>query len=124
MAPDSSLRSQVEHDIAVHEYRYLAIPGSSLKHVDKRLLQTLLVGTETFLENVPDGLRVPGLPQDALSRIGLPGDLATAGYLDRAALQHPYRSFWLTYRNYTARRSKLGVYAEVVCRKCGERIAE
>ena len=45
-------------------------------------------------------------------------------YLERAALHlnlHPYRSFWLTYRNHTARRPKSGVYAEVVCRKGGER---
>jgi hypothetical protein len=48
-------------------------------------------------------------------------------YLDRAALHlnlHPYRSFWLTSRNYTARNSNPGVYAEVVCRKCGEGITE
>ena len=30
----------------------------------------------------------------------------------------------LTCRNHTARRSKPGVYAKVVCRKCGERIRE
>ncbi len=45
-------------------------------------------------------------------------------YLERAALHpnlHPSRSFWLTYRNRTARRPKSGVYAEVVYRKCGER---
>src|SRR5882757_4443488 len=45
-------------------------------------------------------------------------------YLERAPLHlnlHPYRSFWLTYRNHTARRSKSGVHAEVVCRKCRER---
>ena len=45
-------------------------------------------------------------------------------YLDRAALHlnlHPYRSFWLTYRNHTTRRPKSGVYAEVVCRRWGER---
>ena len=48
-------------------------------------------------------------------------------YLERAALHlnlHPYRSFWLTYRNHTARRPKSGVYAEVVCRKCGERSSD
>jgi len=48
----------------------------------------------------------------------------TSLYLDRAALHlnsHPHRSFWLTRRNHTARRSKSGVYAEVVCRKCRER---
>ena len=45
-------------------------------------------------------------------------------YLERATLHlnlHPSRSYWLTYRNHTARRSKSGVYAEVVCRQCGER---
>ena len=31
---------------------------------------------------------------------------------------------WLTYRNYTARWSKPGVYTEVVCRECGKSIAE
>ena len=31
---------------------------------------------------------------------------------------------WLTYRNHTARRPKPGVYAEVVCRKCGGRSSE
>src|SRR5258706_15875438 len=48
----------------------------------------------------------------------------TSFYLERAALRlnsHPYRSFWLIYRNHTARRPKSAVYAEVVCRKCGER---
>jgi len=48
-------------------------------------------------------------------------------YLDRAALHLnlcPYRSFPPTYRNYAARHSKSGVYAEVVCRKCGERTTE
>src|SRR5258706_5131483 len=42
-------------------------------------------------------------------------------YLERAALHlnlHPYRSFWLTCRNHTARRPKSAVYAEVICRKC------
>ena len=48
-------------------------------------------------------------------------------FLERAVLHlslHPYRSFQLTYRNHIARRSKSGLYAEVVCRKCGERIAD
>src|SRR5258706_6273738 len=48
-------------------------------------------------------------------------------HLERAALHlslHPHRSFRLTYRNHTSRRSKSRVYAEVVCRKCGERIAQ
>ena len=48
-------------------------------------------------------------------------------FLDRAALHlnlRPYHSFRLTYRNCTTRRSKSGVYAEVVRRKCGERITE
>ena len=48
-------------------------------------------------------------------------------YLDRAALHlnlHPHRSFWLPYRNHTARRSKSTVYAEVVCKKRGERSRE
>ena len=38
-------------------------------------------------------------------------------YLDRAALHlnlRPYRSLRLTYRNYTARCSKSGIYAELV----------
>ena len=46
---------------------------------------------------------------------------------ERAAFHlslHSRRSFRLTYRNNTSRRSKSGVYAEVVCRKCGERIRE
>jgi hypothetical protein len=41
-------------------------------------------------------------------------------YLDRAALHSnldPPRSLWATYRNYTARHPKSGVYAEIVCRK-------
>ena len=48
-------------------------------------------------------------------------------YLDRAAIHlnlHPYYSFRLTYRNHTSGRSKSGVYAQLVCRKCGERITE
>ena len=31
---------------------------------------------------------------------------------------------WLTYRNHTARRAKSGVYAEVVCRKRGEKSSD
>jgi hypothetical protein len=48
-------------------------------------------------------------------------------YLERAAFHlnlHLYCSIWPTYRNHTARRSKPRVYAEVVCRKCGERVTE
>ena len=48
-------------------------------------------------------------------------------YLDGAALHlnlHPYHSYWITNRNHTARRSKSGVYAKVVCGKCGERHGE
>ena len=81
----SKLRSQVEHDIAVREFRYLAIPGSSLKLVDQRPLQTLLSGTETFLENVPDGLRVPGLPQGDTAAEFLSGPEMTVGGRSEAA---------------------------------------
>ena len=45
-------------------------------------------------------------------------------YLERAVLHlnlHPYCSFSLTYRNHIARCPKSDLYAEVVCRKCGER---
>jgi len=48
-------------------------------------------------------------------------------YLERAALHfnlRPYHSFWPPYRDHASRHSKSGVYAEVVCRECGERIAE
>src|SRR5258706_5564946 len=48
-------------------------------------------------------------------------------YLERVVLHlssHPHRSFRLTYRNHTARRSKSAVYTEVDYSKCGERSGE
>src|SRR5258706_9178289 len=48
-------------------------------------------------------------------------------YLEHAALHlntPPFRPFWLTYRNHSARCPKSGVYAEVVYRKCGERCSD
>lgn len=48
-------------------------------------------------------------------------------YLDRAVLylnSRSYRSIRLTYRDYTARRPEPGVYAELVCGKCGEGITQ
>ena len=41
-------------------------------------------------------------------------------YLDGAAFRYslcPYRSIWGTSRNYTRRRPKTGLYAEIVCRQ-------
>ena len=78
------------------------------------------------------GLRIPRKrtcehPRRLDSAAYILTDEESSLYLERAALHlnlHPYRSFWLTYRNHTARRPKSGVYAEVVCRKCRERITE
>ena len=90
---------------------HVATSGRSNEHGDSRSRETEPVSTL-------DGY----IASRAFSLIKNP-----SLYLDRAALHlnlHPYLSFRLTYRNHIARRSKSGVYAKVVCRKCGGGIAE